>query len=81
MRASDGDQMRKWTAFRIVVGAILLSLFLTFAFQNGDEVTVELLGSTREVSLIWLLIVTGLIGMILGALLAMGVLSRSSDEQ
>ncbi len=59
-------------ALRIVVFLLALGLLILFISANAEEVAVDLLLWERTMRLSWALLITGVLGFLLGALLARG---------
>lgn len=57
---------------RIVIFLLALGLLILFVSANAEKVAVDLLLWERTMRLSWALLITGLLGFVLGALLSRG---------
>jgi len=66
--------------FKIILGLIVLALFVIFAFQNAETIIVKFLTGQFEASLSLVLFITFLLGVVVGILLAIPLMSRKDSK-
>lgn len=63
------QRVRRARVVKAVLIAVIVVLLIVFVIQNSDPVPVDFVFVTREPRLIWVLVVTALLGAIVGYLL------------
>jgi uncharacterized integral membrane protein len=54
---------------KVILGSLLILVFIVFVAVNAEEVTVDFVVTDVDIALAWALLITGLIGFLIGVLL------------
>jgi len=66
--------------FKIILGLAVLMLFVIFVLQNAEIATIKFLMRQFEASLSLVLLATFLLGVVVGTLLAIPLMSRKDSK-